>query len=193
MPRKQQPLQQVRTSSCVKSLASTQAILLNEQAYIHHVRNAGPSGEPWELGQPTSSGRGEPSLPCRGAEHTWDAHGSPSHSQQGMECMPYAEPMAESPVPSQGQHAADLAIAGDAADRSDTDMDEPGVLPQPPLGTALPAEEDEFLEELQPDEAVGYGNVSSSIDTEEEELDDEGNDWSASVSCTLIGITMQPY
>ena len=138
MPRKQQPLQQVRLSSSVKSLASTQAILLNEQAYIHGVRSAGLSGEPWELGLPTSSGRGEAGLPCRGAEHTWDAHGSPSHGQQGMECVPYAEPMAESPVPSRGQHAADLAIAGDAADRSDTDMDEPGVLPQPPLGEALP-------------------------------------------------------
>ena len=72
-------------------------------------------------------------------------------------------------------------------------MDDPGVLPQPPLGEALPAEEDEFLEELQPDEAVGYGNVSSSIDSEEEELDDEGNDWSASVSFTLTRITLQPY
>ena len=40
-------------------------------------------------------------------------------------------------------------------------MDEPGVLPRPPLGEALPVEEDEFLEGLQPDETVGYGDVSS--------------------------------
>ena len=40
-------------------------------------------------------------------------------------------------------------------------MDEPGVLPRPPLGEALPVEEDKFLEGLQPDETVGYGDVSS--------------------------------
>ena len=110
-----------------------------------------------------------------------------------MECMPYLEPILESPVASKDQHAADPGIADDAADRSDEDMDEPGVLHQPLLGEALPAGEGEFSKELQPDDAVGYSDISSSSGREEEEVDEEGSEWSASVSCTLTGITLQPY
>lgn len=115
-----------------------------------------------------------------GDDNAYAGQGLSQHVVQGMPCAPHAANPPPLHVPGeQRMPALPPDDGGCSADSSDVERDQPEIESQPAPGEALPAEEDEFLEELQPFEAAASGDNSSSSVREEEEEDETEDDDSA--------------